>query len=300
MFRRDYDRIAEAHRPFWTSFNESFWSHVVAAVAERFRAPCHEVFGPLYYEHLALDHPFTLMQADENFAGHSMHQHFYHAPHWAFTILLYIDHDDTVSRGTTLHRLLPAAGPNEDSSSYQTADLPWRAQVAIDTFHWLDPAKPDRRYEDVTCQYRCNRLFVFMDGPLALHSVPFDRPDRTPDPRRSEDGGRHARRRILRSHVKVHHDPYYRWHSKRLPQALEPNTFMRVLAPNAVLTDTERHYVETVLKPFFLERVAAYARAARSVRGRGWIEPLAKVREWLGGPARSHDAFVTQIASRLP
>ncbi len=83
----------------------------------------------------------------------------------------------------------------------------------MDTFHWEDPKIPDRQFEQQIVDYKSNRLFVFLDGPLALHSVPWDNPDHTPDSARAENGGRHARRRILRSRVKVHHDPFYRKHS---------------------------------------------------------------------------------------
>jgi hypothetical protein len=242
----------------------------------------------------------TLMQADPNYPGHSMHHHYYHCPHWAFTMLLYIDPQDKRSRGTALHRLLPRDQPGKGETSYRAEDHEWRAEVAIDTFRWESPDIPDRRYEQQVVDYKSNRLFVFLDGPLALHSVPWDNPDHTPDPARAEDGGRHARRRILRSHVKVHHDPFYRKHSSLLPEPLEPNSYMRLLAPNAVLSAGDQTYKDKVLKPFFNERLAAYANAAEIVRGgrRPAKPPLWKRLLTTSQPSR--DTISSRILERIP
>jgi hypothetical protein len=302
MYRKDYARMAEARLPFWRAFNEAFWPHLAAAVAAKFEAPCREAFGKLYYKRLSLDHPLTLMQADPNFVGHSLHHHFYHAPHWAFTILLYIDPLDRVSQGTAIHRLLPRTGPDDSLTSYRRDDADWRAEVAIDTFHWEDPKKQDRAYQAQVSDYKYNRMLVFMDGPLAFHSVPFDFPDHTtPNPERARDGGRHARRRILRSHVKVHHDPFYREHSADLPEPLDPVIYMKLLAPNAVLSEEDRRYHDTVIRPFFAERVKAYARAADAARERaqgGWASSLWRHLAEKMRPAASR--FERQFTTHIP
>ncbi len=300
MYRRNYGGIAQQRLGFWQAFNELFWPHLVSATAEAFTAPAYEVFGDLYYEHLSLDHPLTLMQADPSYPGHSMHQHFYHAPHWAFTMLLYIDPEDTCSRGTAIHRLLPRGKTGQRQTSYQTEDVEWRAEVAMETFHWEDPKKPDRVYREQVSDYKSNRLFVFLDGPLALHSVPFDNPDHTPAAERARDGGRYARRRILRSHVKVHHDPFYRKHSSLLPEPIEPESFMRLMAPNAVLSAVDQRYQEKVLRPFFAERLAAYARAAERAhqpKPQQWSRAL-----WdrIVGRSRSSNEFRSQLVQRIP
>jgi hypothetical protein len=300
LYRRNYVGLSAERLRFWQAFNEVLWPQVVASVAEAFAEPATEVFGDLYYRHLSLDHPLTLMQADPNYPGHSMHHHYYHCPHWAFTMLLYIDPQDKRSRGTALHRLLPRDQPGKGETSYRAEDHEWRAEVAIDTFRWESPDIPDRRYEQQVVDYKCNRLFVFLDGPLALHSVPWDNPDHTPDPARAEDGGRHARRRILRSHVKVHHDPFYRKHSTLLPEPLEPNSYMRLLAPNAVLSAGDQTYKDKVLKPFFNERLAAYANAAEIVRGgrRPAKPPLWKRLLTTSQPSR--DTISSRILERIP
>lgn len=294
MYRRNYGGIAEKPLNFWKAFNETLWPHVVSATADALKGPAYEVFGKLYDKHLELDHPLTLMQADPSYPGHSMHQHFYHAPHWAFTMLLYIDPDDTLSRGTSLNRLLPRSGTAKSESSYLADDPNWLTEVAMDTFHWEHPLKPERKYAEKAVNYRSNRLFVFLDGPLAMHSVAWDNEQRTANPERARDGGRHARRRILRSHVKIHHGPFYAYHAKRLPEPLEPNNFMRILAPNAELSAEDQRYRDKVLHVFFRERIDAYARAAQSsVPERPFWERL------FVAPKTEAD-FRSQIVERIP
>jgi len=266
IFRRNYQGLSQQRLRFWQTFNEILWPYVVSAVAEAFAEPAVEVFGDLYYKHLTLDHPLTLMQADPSYAVHSIHTHFYHCPHWAFTMLLYVDPRDKLSQGTALHRLRSRGKADQSQSSYLLDDIEWRTDVAMDTQHWLDPKKPDRIYQDQVSEYKCNRLFVFLDGPLALHSVPADNPDHTPNPERAHDGGRNARRRILRSHVKIHHVPFYHKHSSLLPEPIEPVRYMRLMAPDAVLSAEDQLYREKVLRPFFKERVGAYARAVERMQ----------------------------------
>jgi hypothetical protein len=259
-------RLRMTRQRFWRAFNAKLWPAVIAAASELLSKPLAEAFGEHYSRSLSSQSPLTLMQADPTYAGHGMHTHFYHCPHWAFTMLLYVDPDDKCSHGTGLHRLLPLTGPNGEPSSYQAADLAWRADVAMDTFHWLDPQKPDRRYHDEIADYRSNRLFVFMDGPLALHSVPFDNPDGRPDPARAADNGRHARRRILRSHVRVEEKQFFAKHSASLPAPIDLKRYAYVMAPNRVLSPDDQRYRDEVLRPFYQERIRAYARAAEAYR----------------------------------
>jgi hypothetical protein len=218
-------------------------------------------------------------------------------------VLLYIDPEDTHSHGTALHRLLPRGGgeAGEAQTSYLKGDLDWRAEVAMETFHWKDPEKPDRVYADKVAGYKANRLIVFQDGPLALHSVPFDNPDLTPNPARADAGGRHARRRILRSHVKVHHAPFYEKHSRLLRQPLEPERYMRVMAPNAVLSTEDVRYRDGVIRPFFAERLEAYARAAE--RAKDPERPAPPRRFWdrvMGRSQSANDRFMAQLTQRIP
>lgn len=257
-------RMPEPRRTFWRCFEKTLWPAVIAATSEALAGPLSTVFGENYYNRLSLAQPLTLMQADPTYPGHGMHTHFYHCPHWAFTMLLYIDPEDLYSRGTGIHQLLGSNGIGDRQTSYRTDDLDWRAEVAMDTFHWLDKQKPDRRYRDRVINYKANRLFVFMDGPLALHSVPFDNPDHRPNPTRANDGGRRARRRILRSHLMLDARAFYAKHSRMFLEPIALARYARIMAPNAVLSETDEQYRNQVLRPFFHERLQAYGRAAES------------------------------------
>lgn len=258
MYRSRYTRIAEAKRQFWQTFNETFWPIVVSAAAEALAGPATEVFGDLYSQYLMLGWPLTLMQAKADYAEHHMHTHFWNDAHWAFTMLLYIDPEDTVSRGTALHRLLPVAHPSPAETSYVASEIGRQTDVVMHTRYW-EP-KPEWQYEERVCQYRANRLFVFLDGPLALHSVPRDNLDGSPDPRRALDGGRHARRRVLRTHAMVHPAPFYSKHG------LDLETYRRVMWPKAPLSTDDERYRDAVILPFIRERLGAHERGAALVQ----------------------------------
>jgi len=257
-------RMAEPRRAFWQCFEKVLWPTVIAAASEALAGPLSTVFGENYYSRLSLARPLTVMQADPTYPGHDMHTHFYHCPHWAFTMLLYIDPEDIYSRGTGVHQLLGSNGIGDRQTSYRTDDLDWRVEVAMDTFHWFDKQKPDRHYSDRIINYKANRLFVFMDGPLALHSVPLDKSDRQPNPARANDSGRRARRRIIRSHLMLDERAFYAKHSRMLPEPITLARYARIMAPNAVLSESDRQYRNHVLRLFFRERLQAYGRAAES------------------------------------
>lgn len=300
LYRKDYDRITDVRQEFWRSFNEDLWPSLVSAAAMAVSGPAEKVFGDLYYEKLEIDMPLTLMQADENYAGHGEHTHFHHAPHWAFTMLMYVDPEESISNGTALWRLVHRDFPDVGETSYSADDLDWRTDVAMDLYgknrDGLGADFEEREYE-----YRCNRLFVFMDGPLALHSVPYDREDRTANPDRALDNGRNARRRILRSHVKVHHAPFYERHSQMLPEPLDPTRYMRVCDPSIDLTDEDVRYRSEVIRPFYRERLQAYAKATANESGS--IAPSAISRYWpFKRKSTGYDnvKLTNQLTERLP
>ena len=259
---RSFLSLSARERKFWLPFSERFWPSMVAACAEAMAPMAREVFGEIYANAFALQWPLTLMQAAPEYRGHGMHHHFYHCPHWAFTMLLYIDPQDRISQGTALHRLHPSNGagsePDEDDgSNYGTDNLDWRVKTAMSTMRWNEGNTDRSRVVD----YRSNRLLVFLDGPMAFHSVPFDNPDHTPNPKRALDGGIHARRRILRTHTKVDERAFFNAHSRNLPEPLNLRRFARLMAPHAVWSEDDKRRVHHVVEPFFHERLDAYARA---------------------------------------
>ena len=94
LARKNYGALSSREGEFWQSFNEDFWPSVVAACAEALAPVASGVFGNMYANNFSLEWPLTLMQASPAYVGHSKHTHFYHCPHWAFTMLLYIDPQD--------------------------------------------------------------------------------------------------------------------------------------------------------------------------------------------------------------
>jgi hypothetical protein len=268
MRRRNAWRLPRSQRRFWRAFNETLWPAVVTAVAEKFSAPGAELFGNLFRTSIRPAQPLTLMDAEPDYPGHSMHTHFYHCPHWAFTMLFYCDPADQHSRGTALHRLLPRherqAGHGE--SSYLFDDIDWRTTLAMDTFNWAGPKQPEAAYERRIVDYRSNRLLAFVDGPLAFHSVPFDDPALAPDPNRGRDGGRYARRRIVRMHLEIPRAAFYAAHSSHLPGRLDLKRYASIMAPppRPPLSTDDEQYRETIIRPFVRERLETFARAVDS------------------------------------
>lgn len=314
LFRGEYDHMPAKSREFWADFNEILWPALLAACAKAVEAPALDLFGDLYKNFLGLDGgwPLTLMQTSPTYLGHPPHTHFYHAPHWAFTVLAYVDPDDCLSNGTDIQRLRPRNDGNRhnDISSYQTADLDWRVEAAMSTSTWYrrDASLKweDMPFEGREVNYRANRLFLLMDGPLAVHSVSFDRDYRPLNPERVDRGSTKGRRRILRSHVKVHETPFFQKHSKLLSQNLEFSRFMRVMAPNIVLSPEDVIYREEVVRPFYRERLTAYARAAQIAADNGnaiasAAEPRGLRKFWndlLG--KRANDEYRSQLEQRVP
>jgi hypothetical protein len=231
----------------------------MSSIAKKFQPYCNEIFGNSYTTSISLDHPLTLMEANEEFDGHDMHTHFYHAPHWAFTVLIYIDDMDSLSEGTTLHALNPLDSITNESISCIKTELERSTKIAFDTFRWLDPNKPSVSYSNLEVEYKFNRLFCFMDGPLSLHSVK----------KYSTISGKQklisqfktkSRRRILRSHVKVHHEQFYKYYSKLFDAKIEPEFFMRAMSFDPVLSEEELSFKKTTLYKVYEDMVKKHSK----------------------------------------
>jgi uncharacterized coiled-coil protein SlyX len=293
MFRKSYDDIDPAVRDFWVGFNEKLWPALVASCAELLAPVMQGVFGDLIGEYFSLDWPLTLMQGASNYAGHHVHTHFWHAPHWAFTCLLYIDPEETVSNGTALHAVPRILGQpldeDADASNYGPHKLEQRVETAMDPTRWAG-ADPRRAVD-----YSANRLFVFLDGPLALHSVLEDSPDGKPNPQRSLDDGLHARRRILRTHTKVHHAPFYEAHSHKLGIDFGADRYCYVMDPSRTLSAEDKAYRQETVRAFYRERIASYNDAwshyARDRRGNGSPPPSCDF---------GYEMFLKQLNERIP
>lgn len=243
---------------FWRPFNEEVWPLMMASLAKKFEPFGEHIFGSLYKSDLSLCHPLTLMEANTEFNGHDMHTHFYHAPHWAFTVLVYVDPIDQLSNGTTLHALKPISANTSDGTPFQAEEISRRTEVAFDTFRWLDPTRPERQYRDKEIDYKGNRLFAFFDGPMALHSVKTTMSGKQveTDLRKNNEI---SRRRILRAHVKVHHDPFYKQISTICKSKIAPEMFMKCMAPGVQLDATEQAFKDQSLKKMYSFSINRYS-----------------------------------------
>ena len=256
IYRSNYQKLQNAD--FWSYFNENLWPSLVASIARKFELFGSHIFGANYQKFISLDHPLTLMQANNEFLGHDMHTHFYHAPHWAFTVLIYIDNEDYLSEGTTLHTLQPEFGSVNLSSSCLCNELKRSAEISFDTFRWLDPQKPERKYLDLNINYKFNRLFTFMDGPLALHSV--NKYSTINEKIKSiNENPLVARRRILRSHIKVHHQPFYEMLSNKYGEVIDPTVFMKLMSFDPEITVDEAKFKNDFLFQIYFDMVKKHS-----------------------------------------
>jgi hypothetical protein len=132
---------------FWRNFIHDIFPSL-AFNTLRFFAPWLEARYPgIGRFHVA---NYSLMQAEGDYGGHNVHNHHYHDPTWAATLLLYLDNTEG-HHGTTVMR--GRSGEDEALAAAQT--LEWR----------------DLTEEVETVGFRQNRLFAFHDNPIAYHCV---------------------------------------------------------------------------------------------------------------------------------
>lgn len=94
---------------------------------------------------------YGLMQSSGDYGGHDVHNHHYHDPTWAVTLLCYLDYATEGHSGTTVLGCKP--GLDE-------------VAVAAQTLNWHDLTEEVR-----TVEYKGGRLFGFLDNVVAYHSV---------------------------------------------------------------------------------------------------------------------------------
>lgn len=243
IFRHDYPQYA----PFWKSFNEDVFPWICAGVCSALSPYLTVLFGENFYEDIEFGAPMSLMQANAEYVGHPLHTHFYHNPDWIFTILFYVDPDDTRSNGTNLHYLHGAdVGPGIPTN-YPAPASDWTIDTAMRTFEWVDGTVVDDPQE---VPYTCNRLFTFLDGPLAFHSV-------TP-PAEPWDAGQ-SRRRILRCHMKVDTRRVFDRYKTLTDAKISAKDFHRIMGPPLEQRATDPFLREGPVRDFFAERTNQYS-----------------------------------------
>jgi len=292
LLKQDFGRLAPGPASFWRDFNERLFPAIVAAAAEAMTPLLDRVFDTLPQDHFRLQWPLALVQADETYAGHSIHTHMYHNPNWVFTVLVYVDPDDTVSQGTELNFLhAPGRSPASDlaaPSNYAADEAEWRAATAMHTLQWASDAYT---FSSKVIEYKANRMLVFLDGPLAFHSVRFVNEDHSPDDRRAIDGGRHARRRIIRTHTRVCPTPFYERMRGHLAAPIADERFQAVMAVHAELDEDDLAYRRDVIQPFVRDRITTYAAA---------IEEVMQIPSGTERDDERYWRFFDQVVSSLP
>lgn len=220
LSKSNYKRIASQHLDFWKNFNENIWPSIIASVAFRFQEQLYATFGDLYETGIEPATPLTLMQADIPYYGHEMHTHFYHDPHWAFTVLIYVDDNDTKSLGTTLHQLKVNDTVIDNNNNIQLLPLDAVVETALYKSNWCENSEKKRLFDKITIPYECGALLAFIDGPLSFHSV-------EPHDRDTSDANIRKKRRILRAHIKVSKIAFFREMRYRTQSDIHYASFFR-------------------------------------------------------------------------
>jgi len=196
LFQPSFDRME--HADFWKEIGKVVSPALAHAAMKRFATTLLHVHEDLndFPDWGALP---TLMHSNTDFDGQNIHTHFTHNPNWTLTFLLYLGGE---GEGTALWQ------PRGDWE-----DLDWLAYLAMDTLRW-DHRKDLELVRLVP--FRANRLLVFLDGPLALHSVP---------PGTVQTA---ATRRILRIHMSIKLEKYL---EHRVPFVENHRAYRRMMLP---------------------------------------------------------------------
>tara|TARA_B100001250_G_scaffold222192_1_gene190557 strand:+ start:598 stop:1545 length:948 start_codon:yes stop_codon:yes gene_type:complete len=102
----------------------------------------------------------NLMQANEKFNGHGIHNHHYHNPNWTYTMLLYIDDNEIETQGTDIYTITKKSNKNYIDN---ITDFALNHRIIPEPEGLLDEKK--------TIDFKNNRLFAFLDTPISYHGV---------------------------------------------------------------------------------------------------------------------------------
>ena len=133
---------------FWFEFSKNITSFMSAGVLAQFAEYLEARYPGERTYYVVLN---SVMQSKGNYGGHDVHNHHYHNPCFAATILLYMDTVAEGHSGTTI--LKTVTGMDE-------------ATVAAQTLDWRDLTE-----EHATVDYKSGRMFAFHDNAIAYHSV---------------------------------------------------------------------------------------------------------------------------------
>lgn len=182
---RDWINIIDGHKfilklrdrskqRFWEDFVLVYFTPIVASIFRKFEPIFHDRFGPELEGVQILK--MTLMETDDQFGGHEIHNHYNHDPHWLFTSLIYLDDGGAQDRGTSLFRFKDDEWLDSDAR-FMGAQYPYSQPT------------PDMD-QSFKAEFRPNAMLAFMDSGISFHGAP-------QVPRHGKD----KPRKILRTHV---------------------------------------------------------------------------------------------------
>ncbi len=273
LYQNDIAGLPIEKRDFWTRFRDQLGPAVIAKVAESFDPYISKLFpGDCYSGGITTHGAMLLMEQDERYEGQGMHTHYYHNPNWVFTMLFYVGDDSGVNPGTSLEYMNFGEDPEGTKTNYGWANM---KPTLAEATKFLDPGvrKGGPVYESRVIEYRKNRVFAFLDGPLAFHKV-----------EHSVNDGLCSKRRIIRAHIKVDFEQFLENVSDGVPSA----DFATLMYPvtKKVGVENKKLYSQ-ILNDVYEKRIKEYGEAI--LHGKG-----------TNNPANNFENYFSQIKSYRP
>jgi len=273
LYQNDISALPGGQKEFWTGFRDDVGPAIVAKVAESFSPFIDTLFPQSHYiDGISTHGAMLLMEQDERYDGIGMHTHFYHNPNWVFTMLFYVGDDTGINPGTSLEYMNFGNDFDGLKNNYSHENM---NSVMTEATKFLDvkQRKSSPIYESKVIEYRKNRVFAFLDGPLSFHKV-----------EHSIKSGLCSERRIIRAHVKVDMEKFFQKNLEGIPS----EDFARLMYPvSQKISQEDKKTHKRMLKDVYEDRIIAYREAL--LKGHGQNEPVNKF-----------NAYFNQIKSYRP
>ena len=146
-----------AKKKFWLNFFNTEIPKINESIYYCFQESLSAKFGTRSIPELA---KVNLMQSNENFNGHGIHNHHYHNPNWAFTMLLYIDDQEANTQGTDIYSI---SEKQNIKNVEELTNFVLNNRIVANPEGLLNKKK--------TIEFKNNRLFAFLDTPISFHGV---------------------------------------------------------------------------------------------------------------------------------
>ena len=176
--------LSKSQKKFWVDFIDFEIPKINEAIYRCFEDFLAAKFG--ITNELPSIEQLNLMQANEKFDGHGVHNHHYHNPNWTFTMLLNIEDDGIKTRGTDIYSLPKNKNLNHID---ELTNFSLKNRIVTNPEGILGEKK--------TVEFKNNRLFAFLDTPISYHGV-------THGITHDEKLAGKQSRKIIRLHAKYH------------------------------------------------------------------------------------------------